>query len=65
MARQLRAAQNKTNLRAVAVRQYQIPACFDHVGDVLNAFHHRFVLVGNAVVVIVLDQRIAAYGDYC
>ena len=41
----LRTAQDETNLRAVAVTDRHIPACFDHIGNVMGGFFGGLVLV--------------------
>ncbi len=61
----LRAAQDETDLRAIAMTDGHIPAGFDHVGDVVGGFLGGQVLVFNSLVVLVLDQGIAANSDNC
>jgi hypothetical protein len=60
----LGAAQDEPHLRSVAVTDRQVPACFDHVRDVMGGLAQSLLLVLH-VTFIVLDQRVAANGDDC
>ena len=59
----LRAAQDETDLRTIAMTDGHIPAGFDHIGDVIGSFLGSLVLILNGLMFFILDQRIAADGD--
>ena len=56
----LRAAQDEAHLRAVAVTDGHVPACLDHVCDVVGGFFCGLVLIFNRLTFLVFDQRVAA-----
>ena len=53
---ELRAAQDEPHLRAVAVGDDDVPAGFDHVGDMARGHRHLLILVGDRQVIAVADQ---------
>src|SRR6185295_6286125 len=61
----LGAAQDEADLRAVAVRQHDVPAGGDHRRDVRRRLADRVVLVVERGVRVVEDERVAADGDDC
>jgi len=60
---QLVAAQDKAHLRAIAVGDDQVPASFDHVGDVPDRLLDSGPLGLHVLVLLVQNQRVAADGD--
>jgi len=60
VARQLRATQDKADLWAVAVAYGDVPTPLDHASDVDTGLAGCFVLIGHRLVLLVLDERIAA-----
>ena len=62
---ELGAAQDEADLRAVAVPDGHVPAVLDHRRDVPAGLAGRDVLVADALVHRVLDQRVAADRDDC
>ena len=60
---ELGAAQDEADLRPVAVADRHVPAVLDHRGDVPAGLAGRDVLVAHRLVLLVLDQRVAADGD--
>jgi hypothetical protein len=63
LSRQLRAAQDEPDLRAVPMRQEHIPALFDHARHVFARFNGGGVLIVDRLMLRVLDERVAADGD--
>ena len=61
--RELGAPQDEADLRAVAVADRHVPAVLDHRGDVPAGLAGRDVLVAHRLVLLVLDQRVAADRD--
>jgi hypothetical protein len=53
-------AQNKSNLRAVPVRDYYAPAGFDHIYDMPGSFNDCIPLVFHPNFGFVFNERIAA-----
>ena len=47
--------QDETNLWTVTVRDYDIPAINDHVGNVFHCLYCRLILVGNGLMVLIFD----------
>ena len=62
---ELGAAEDEADLRAVAVPDGDVPAVLDHRRDVPAGLAGRDVLVADALVHRVLDQRVAADRDDC
>jgi len=60
---QFTTAQDEADLRAVAVGHGNVPAGLDHLGDVDGRLIGRVVLVFHRLVLLVLDQGVAADGD--
>lgn len=65
LGRDLGAAQDETDLRPVAVTDGQVPACFDHIRDVMGGLAQGLFLILDRDVLVVLDDRVSANGDYC
>jgi len=63
MGGQFATAEDEADLRAVAVGHGDIPAGLDHAGDVIGSLVGGLVLVLDGLVLLVLNQRIAADGD--
>ena len=61
---EFRAAQDEAHLRAIAVRDNDVPAGLDHVADLTHRDRHGFVLIRNRLVVLVADQRISSNRDH-
>ena len=57
---QLRAPQDESDLRPVAVAHDDIPAVLDHRRDVPAGLAGRDVLIAHGLVRLVVDQRVAA-----
>ena len=60
----LRPAQDEPNLRTVAMTDRQVPACLDHIDDVVRRLAQSLLLIFHGDVLAVPDQRVAANGDY-
>ena len=58
--RELRAAQDEAHLRPVSVADHDVPAVLDHRGDVPAGLTGGDVLVADRLVLLVLDERVAA-----
>ena len=58
------AAQDKADLRAIAVGYDHIPAPFDHIGNVATGLLYRAHLRGDVLVLLVCDQRVAPDGNH-
>ena len=58
------AAEDEADLRAVAVREHDVPARGDHVDDVRRRRADGVVLVLERSVLRVADERVAADGDH-
>ena len=58
--RQLGPPQDEAHLRPVAVADHDVPAVLDHRGDVPTGLTGRDVLVADRLVLLVLDERVAA-----
>ena len=59
----LAAQENEAHLRTVPVGDDNAIAVLQEVGDVAGGRHHGCVLVRHAHVLLVFDERVAAYGD--
>jgi hypothetical protein len=57
------AQQNETDLWAVPVSDDDVPALGDHLNDMHGSLSYGCELVGNALMRLVFDERIAPYGD--
>jgi hypothetical protein len=64
MDREFRPPQDVTHLRTIAVGDNDVPAVFDHVGDAGNGEPRRFVLIGNCLMILIADKRVAANRDH-
>jgi len=62
-SRQLGAPQDESDLRAVPMREEDVPALRDHAHDVPARFDGGGILVGDLLVFRILDERVAADGD--
>ena len=62
-ARVFRAQEDKADLRAVAVRDDDIPALGYHLGNVDGGFANSIKLIGNALMSFVFDERVATNGN--
>jgi len=51
----LRATQNETNLRSIAMSDRYIPALLDHIGDMVCGFTQRAFLILNRLMMRILD----------
>jgi hypothetical protein len=52
----LRAAQDESNLRSIAVADRQVPAGFDHIGDVVRGLTQRLLLVFDGDILVIFDE---------
>ena len=59
----LRAAQDEANLRPVTVADGQVPAGFDHIGDVVGGLAQGLLLSLHADTLFIFDQGVATDGD--
>jgi hypothetical protein len=63
-----RAAQNETNLWSIAVTDRQIPACFDHIRNVMSGLTQRLLLVFHADALVIFNKGVATdsyYSEFC
>ena len=61
---QLRAQQNKADLGSVAVGDHHERAGFDQIGNVPGSLYQGLILVGDGLVRLVPNQRVAPHGHY-
>ena len=64
VGRKLGASQDEAHLRAIAMADGDIPAFLNHGDDVPASLLGRNVLVEHALVLLVLDERVATDRDY-
>jgi hypothetical protein len=62
--RQFTASQDKTYLRTIAMGQNHLPPGFDHVDNMSCSPAGSLVLIGNRLVILVNNQRVAANGNH-